>query len=107
MVQVKNNLGPYGDSLGFTIGEDGFAWTGKSDLTSGDLLAPDCETESRTDISCAICLLEAELACGPRLQKELVSQSGLSERTMQRAARKMGLKKHRDGEHGPWLWCLP
>ncbi|HEX7729880.1 MAG TPA: bifunctional DNA primase/polymerase [Terracidiphilus sp.] len=106
LVQVKNNLGPYGDSLGFTIGEDGFAWTGKSDLTSGDLLASDSDTETRTDISCALDFLKNELASGPKLQKELVSQSGLSERTMQRAARKLSLKKQRDGEHGPWLWSL-
>jgi hypothetical protein len=105
-VQLKNNLGLFGDSLGFTIGENGFAWTGKSELTSGDLLASDCETETRSDISLAAEFLKAELVSGPKLQKELVEQSGLGERTMQRAARKIGLKKKRDGEHGPWLWCL-
>ena len=106
LVQLKNNLGLFGDSLGFTIGENGFAWTGKSELTSGDLLASDCETETRSDISLAAEFLKAELVSGPKLQKELVEQSGLGERTMQRAARKIGLKKKRDGEHGPWLWCL-
>jgi hypothetical protein len=106
LVQIKNNLGPYGDSLGFTIGENGFVWTGKSELTPGDLFASDCETETRSNISLAVEFLKSELASGPRLQKELVEQSGLGERTMQRAARKIGLKKKRDGEHGPWLWCL-
>jgi hypothetical protein len=106
MVQVKNNLGPYGDALGFTIGEDGFAWTGKSDLTSGDLLASDCETETRSDIVCAVDFLTAELASGPKPQKDLVQVSGLGERTMQRAARKLRVKRERDGERGPWLWSL-
>jgi hypothetical protein len=106
LVQIKNNLGPSGDSLGFSIDEDGFAWTGKSELTSSDLLASDFETGARSDIACAIDFLQAELASGPRLQKELVQQSGLGERTLQRAARKMGLKKQRAGEHGPWLWSI-
>ena len=106
LVQVKNNLGPFGDSLGFTIGERGFAWTGKSDLTSGDLLASDCDNETRSDIACAVDFLKAELANGPRLQKELVNQSGLGERTLQRAARRISVKRERDGERGPWLWSL-
>ena len=106
LVQVKNNLGPFGDSLGFTIGDNGFAWTGKSDLTSGDLLASDSDTETRSDIACAVDFLKNELASGPKLQKELVSQSGLGERTMQRAARKLSLRKQRDGVHGRWLWSL-
>jgi len=106
LVQVKNNLGPFGDSLGFTIGEDGFAWTGKSDLTSCDLLASDSDTKTRSDIACAVDFLKNELASGPKLQKELVSQSGLGERTMQRAARKLSVKREREGERGAWLWSL-
>jgi RecA-family ATPase len=106
LVQIKNNLGPYGDSLGYSIDENGFAWTGKSELTSSDLLASDFETEARSDIAYAIDFLQKELASGPRLQKELVQQSGLGERTLQRAAQKMGLKKQRAGEHGPWIWSL-
>jgi hypothetical protein len=106
LVQVKNNVGPLGDSLGFTIGENGFAWTGKSDLTSVDLLAPDYQTEKRSDISRAVDYLKSEMASGPKLQKELVDISEFSERTLQRAARKVGVKRQRDGEHGPWLWSL-
>jgi hypothetical protein len=75
-------------------------------LTSSDLLASDFETEARSDIAYAIDFLQKELASGPRLQKELVQQSGLGERTLQRAAQKMGLKKQRAGEHGPWIWSL-
>ncbi len=105
-MQVKNNLGPFGDSLGFTIGDEGFAWTGKSDLTSGDLLASDSDTEARSDIVCAVEFLKEELASGPRLQKDLVTQSGLGERTLQRAARRISVKRERDGERGPWRCSL-
>jgi hypothetical protein len=106
MVQVKNNLGIFGDSLGFTIGDNGFAWTGKSELTSGDLLAPDCQTEARSDFARSVDYLKSELASGPKLQRELVRQSGFSERTLQRASRSITVKKQRDGEHGPWRWSL-
>ena len=106
LVQVKNNLGPFGDSLGFTIGESGFAWTGKSELTSSDLFAPDCRTDKRKEIERAIDYLKHELASGPRMQKELVTQSEFSERTLQRAAQKISVKRERKGERGPLRWSL-
>lgn len=106
LVQIKNNLGPYGDSLGYSIDEKGFSWTGKSELTSSDLLASNFETETRSDIACAVDYLEAELASGPRFQKELVERSEFPERTLQRAARRIAVKKDRDGERGPWRWSL-
>jgi DNA repair protein RadA/Sms len=107
LVQVKSNLGQFGDSQGFTIGDNGFAWTGKSDLTSGDLLASDCDTETRSDIACAVDFLRTQLATGPKAQADLVNQSGFSERTLQRAAKKIpALKRERHGMRGPWLWCL-
>jgi hypothetical protein len=106
LVQVKSNLGIFGDSLGFTIRENGFAWTGKSDLTSSDLFAPDCQTDKRKEIERAVDYLKHELASGPRMQKELVTQSEFSERTLQRAARRIPVKKEREGERGPWRWSL-
>lgn len=107
MVQLKSNLGPMGDSLGFNIDADGFAWTGKSDLTDRDLLASDDGSPRQTEISAAVEYLKSELSPGPRLQKELVEEGGFLERTLQRAAIKLNLKKTRDGARGAWLWSLP
>lgn len=106
MIQIKNNLGPYGDTLGYTIGESGFAWTGKSDLTINDLFAPDYGDSGQTQHDRAVAYVKAELASGPKLQSEIVSKAGYSARTLQRAAKEIGVKKDRISEGGPWRWRL-
>jgi len=107
LVQIKSNLGRFGDSLGYKIDDGGFTWTGKSNLTSNDILSPDAEAEGRTEIAGARDFLRNELASGPKLQKELQARSGFTERTLQRAANELGVKRSRDGERGPWIWSLP
>jgi hypothetical protein len=99
-------LGKFGDSLEYTIDDSGFTWMGKSDLTASDLLAPDGDAESRSDTASAVDFLRGELENGPRLQKELVKAGEFTERTLQRAAKKVGVKREREGERGAWLWRL-
>jgi hypothetical protein len=106
LIHVKSNLGRLGDSLGYKIDENGFAWTGKSDLTSTDILSPDTEAESRTEIAEACEYLRDQLAGGPMLQKELEAGCGFSERTLQRAAKRIGVIRSREGKGGPWSWNL-
>lgn len=107
LVHVKSNIGRFGNSLGYTIGESGFAWSGISELTSRDIVASDDEHEKRTEISAAIDFLSNALASGSRLMKEIQQESGLTERTLQRAAGRLKVKKERDGKSGPWRWSLP
>jgi RecA-family ATPase len=109
LVQIKNNLGPYGDSLGYSIGEDGFAWTGKSNLTANDLLSSDNGTERQSSFDGALEFLKAQLASGEKFQAKLVETAkGIyHERTLQRAAKELGVERRRDGEGGPWIWYLP
>src|SRR6201999_465184 len=38
LVQVKSNLGRLAPSLGYSINNDGFSWTGPSKLTARDLM---------------------------------------------------------------------
>jgi DNA repair protein RadA/Sms len=106
MVQVKSNLGRFGHSLGFTIGEDGFSWTGKSSLTSSDLIAPQGDAETRSEFGSAVEYLENELADGPKRQRDLLARGRFSERTLQRARARIGAERSRDGEGGAWLWRL-
>jgi hypothetical protein len=93
--------------LGYKIDDGGFTWTGKSDLTSNDLLSPDADAEGRTEIAEACDYLLDQLASGPKSQKELEVGSGSTERTLQRAAKRVGVKRSRDGERDPWIWSLP
>jgi hypothetical protein len=106
MVQIKNNVGPYGDTLGFKIDEGGFAWTGKSELTAMDLLSPDHGVKRQSEVELAVAHLKLRLADGPKLQSELVKEGIFNERTLQRAAKELRVKRGRDGAGGAWLWSL-
>ncbi len=106
LVQIKSNYGRFGDPLGYKIDDSGFTWTGKSDLTEKDILSSDAEADGRTEIAEACDYLRGQLASGPKLQKELEAGSGFTERTLQRAAKRIDVKRSRDGERGPWLWSL-
>ena len=81
-------------------------WRGKSQLTADDLLAPDAEAEGRSDIAEAVDFLREQLSTGPKSPKDLKNKSGIHLRTLERAVRKIGVKRTRDGESGPWLWSL-
>jgi hypothetical protein len=108
MVQAKSNLGQLGDSLGYVIESDGsFRWTGKSNLTAIDLQAAESTADERSDIDEACDYLNESLADGPRKVKELEDATALHRRTLQRAAKKLRVKRTRDGERGPWVWELP
>ncbi len=101
MVQMKSNLGLYGQALDYTIGEDGFAWAGKSDLTASDLLSPGYGIKRQTEVDGAAEYLQSQLAEGSKPQTELVEQSIYPERTLQRAAQKTGHKKKPNGYGWP------
>jgi AAA domain-containing protein/DnaB helicase-like protein len=107
LVQAKSNLGQLGESLAYEIGGDGsFRWTGKSDLTAVDLQAAESTREERSDLEEACDYLEQALAGGPRKVKELEDGTCVHTRTLRRAAEKLGVKRTRDGERGPWVWAL-
>jgi hypothetical protein len=110
LVQIKNNVGPRAESLGYEIvGEEMNAkleWRGKSQLTADDLLAPDASAGGKSDTAEAADFLLEQLMRGPKAQKELATQGGFSERTLQRAFKRLPGKRFRDGESGPWLWSL-
>lgn len=110
LVQIKNNVGPRAESLGYEIvGEEMNArlvWRGKSQLTADDLLAPDASAGGKSDIAEATDYLLDQLMRGPKAQKALAAQGGFSERTLQRAFKRIPGKRVRDGESGPWIWSL-
>jgi AAA domain/DnaB-like helicase N terminal domain len=109
LVHLKSNLGQLGSSLGYAIEADGvFRWTGESQATAGELLAAEAAPEERSEIKRSCEFLQDALADGlPHRVTELVTDSGVSERTLRRAARRLGVQRSRTGEKGPWLWKLP
>jgi RecA-family ATPase len=107
LVQVKSNLGQLGKSIGYFIGNDGtFRWTGESQITAGEVLAAESDPEERSEIEEACEFLRDALATGPRKVKELEASSGVSERTLRRASKRLDVRRSREGAKGPWLWAL-
>jgi DNA repair protein RadA/Sms len=110
LVQIKNNVAPRADSLGYQILGEGMEaklqWQGKSQLTADDLLAPDAEAEGRSDIAEAVDVLRERLSLGQTNPKEFAKETGIPLRTLQRAAKRLRVKRSRDGESGPWFWSL-
>jgi len=111
VVQIKNNLAPIADPVGFTIEHAQFAWTGKSDLTAEHILASD--KDAATEISSvneAIDFLNEALANGPVAQKQLkreAAQAGIADRTLYRAKEKLRIKSRKSGFDGNWTWEPP
>ncbi|MDT7810654.1 MAG: hypothetical protein QOJ42_570, partial [Acidobacteriaceae bacterium] len=84
LLHVKSNLGPLAPPLDYRIGEDGnFYWTGLSNLTSEDLLAP--------------------RPTGAGLPKRKFAAQWLRDR----AKFDIGVRSSKDGKSGAWWWTLP
>ncbi len=108
MVQAKNSLGKQGESLGFTIEDGAFRWTGSVDIQPGDILGGDTEGEDQSD---AMAWLTDALQDGPQdageLQRRFEKQTGESRRTLRRALKKLKGRTSKDGFRGGWKWELP
>ena len=107
LVQIKSNLGPMADPLGYSIEEGLFRWTGGTNLTAGQLLASEMEASVLGD---AKTLLSDLLADGPRGADEISEEAksaGISTATLRRAKAALGVKSRRDGQKGGWIWEIP
>lgn len=86
MVQVKSNLGQFGPALGYTIDGDGkFRWTGISELTAEEILAPAAIGEESSVLEEAVDFLKRVLGDGARPAASVQSearQAGITSRTL-------------------------
>ena len=112
LAHAKSNYGRLSRSLLLEIQENEDLETaqlveiGKSTYSAGDLV---CEPESQSRLDEAIDFLEVELAGGGRQARELLKtaeKAGITEITLQRARRRLGVKSEKVGfDH--WAWKLP
>jgi hypothetical protein len=109
IVHIKSNLAKCGPALGFRLDEDGFTWTGRSDLTADDLLRVEVP-QPRRDV--AVQFIEDELADGPKPASEVLaaaSRWGIAPATLKRAKAQAGVLSSRAGGfagEGEWIWSL-
>ena len=101
MVQIKNNLGVFGEAQGYEIRHDGFFWTGASHLTAEKMLsAPDQEGGEIGVTGEAERFLRDRLAAGEVWARDVLNEAadlGLSRTTLFRAQKAIGVRVERRG----------
>jgi hypothetical protein len=114
---MKSNLANKPRSLIFrlvdvpTYGAARVKWEGFSDLTPADLLAPPRKERDHEAADAAEAFLECTLAHGAVSVDEIKKQAEqelISETTLQRAKRTLGIVSKRKGfgKHGQWTWSF-
>src|SRR5215217_7378050 len=119
VASTKNNLARLPKSMMFTLeeAESGSVmvnWLGESGVSAHQLLATPREEEQSDARSEAVEFLNDILASGPvpaRLVEEEAEEAGISERTLARGKKVVGVITYREGEtggrgKGQWLWKL-
>jgi len=111
LVQVKSNLGQFGASIGYEIQADGtFHWTGESQLTASAILAPELNGEETGPMTEAKDFLLRALSRGARPSRDVQDEAqheGISERTLKRAKKVLGVVSRKCGMDGIWECALP
>jgi hypothetical protein len=110
-LHVKSNLGPLASPLDYRIGEAGnFYWTGLSNLTPEDLLAPRPTGAGLPKRRFAAQWLRDYLQPGSQTQGSIevaAERDGVCIRTLRRAKFDIDVRSSKDGKSGAWSWTLP
>jgi hypothetical protein len=113
LCHLKSNLAPAGPSLVYRIEQGRVRWLGTDTRTADDVLRPAVHGRGFA-LEEAAAFIRTRLA-GGHLPKALVAgealAAGISGATLRRAARQLGVVKHKLGKPGEegahWTWELP
>jgi putative DNA primase/helicase len=112
VVQIKNNLAPHGEAIGYTLDDGQFFWTGASPLTATRILSLATDDVERGALVNAKDFLTNALADGAREVEEVAKEArqvGITMQTLRRAREQMGIRARRVGQPGTkqqFLWSL-
>jgi hypothetical protein len=113
IVHLKSSLAPRGATIGYTLDNGGFRWTGKLELTASDLLRPEASAEDRAALDEAREFLLGILVEGSKSFRYVLKQArdaGITVRTLRRAKSDLGVKSERESTGnqgaGVWTWSL-
>jgi len=114
MSHEKSSLDKRGKTILFEINPDegGIKHLGESDLTMDDYSRQANENRRRAApaVDAAKEFLKDQMPEGKRLAKEiktLAEANKISERTLDRARKELGILSQKEGFGGQWLWILP
>ena len=106
MFPVKSSLAPEGSAIAFSFnGQGGFSWIGKQEV-SKDLLSSCNMDDSKISLSIRVIyeMLSERDETSTDMTRKL-KLMGVSERTIQSAKKKLGIRSYR--KEGAWYWQLP
>ncbi len=111
----KNNLAKPAPSLAFVLeeapnGAVRVEWKGETAHTADSLLAAPANPKRRSAREEAMEFLRDTLAAGPVRSEEVekAARAGkISESTLKRAKKDLGVVAKKEGGNGPWSWWLP
>lgn len=106
VVQIKNNLAPFGNSKAFALIDNGFYWRGDYAITADEVLGG---VVSKTNKSEKAKQLLKEVAENKSLISsteviELAEEKGISKRTLENAKKDLGIKAKKVNQN--WCWDL-
>ena len=110
LVQVKSNVGPIADPIGYAVDDGRFVWTGSTEITANRLLEK--STVSRPAIDEAVEFLREELDDGSKPVNAIMTaakEAGLSEKRVRSARERVCKRPQRVGGvggEGHWEWEL-
>lgn len=110
LAQVKCNVGPTGNAIVFSVGEEGVQWIEETAQTADEVLGnlyagigrPDTQLQAARDALTQI------LAHGPKPQREimeLMRGTGVGESTAKKAKALLAVRSVKQGSQ--WFWSLP
>jgi hypothetical protein len=107
LIHTKSSLAETGASIGYEIRDGIFLWAGISELTAGQVLAPDQAEGETSALDEAKEFLRDILADGPVMTKLIEKQgrgAGISGPTLRRAKTDLKIKAIKQGDC--WYWLL-
>lgn len=106
MVCTKSNICKLPQAIGFSIEDSSISWKGEIDATAADLLTPP-QPEEKSALEEATDFLKSELSGGSLPSDDLMKTAraqGISNKTLQRAKKALGIKSSRVGT--TWEWNM-
>jgi DNA repair protein RadA/Sms len=105
IAQIKNNLGPEGDTVAFQLGENGFQWIGNYDISVDELLSGICSSDKKSKAESLIKSLLETNDTYPANEVFIQGKKlGISKRTLENVKQELGVKSIRVGT--AWHWKI-
>lgn len=106
VIQIKNNLAPFGHSKAFELTQDGFIWLGDYDITADEVLGGIVPKSSKMDQAKHFIksLMGDKVIVASNEITEMAKAEGIAIRTLNAAKQELGIKAKRI--NNVWYWDL-